>query len=494
MNSLPRNLAGLAAVVLCGASLSSCRKPVDTVKSDLGEAGYELTAEGWFRASRENDLSAMRKFVEAGFKIDTKDAEGRSALHVAAEAGAMGTADYLLDRGVPVDVTDPAGRTPLMAAVIAKQTEMTRWLLKQGADPRLKDSEGFKPLMLAVREGSSGPVSELAAYDRSDLDNALLLAALVGRTDVIDSLTNYGASVYARMEDGRTPLMIAAENGHEGAVELLMDLGASRFAVDSEGRTAAEIATAAGHTGIAAMLLREPTASEFALESPEDVAEEMDSYVDGAIAKADGSSSSKGGGGSPKARPRAAAVSINGATLGAPVARGGDDRVREGDDSFDMPPLVMRHYREKEVPVHVKRIEGDSAIISVAGTGTRDIQVRKGGKIPGTNLVVVSMRKRMVDSKMSLGQLEEISVVEIQDPANGTSREWISGVPSQAHDPVALVEDSSTGNRYVAAPGQRFKGEDGTEYFISDVRPNQMVIRESATGAVRTIPLRGPRG
>ena len=84
--------------------------------------------------------------------------------------------------------------------------------------------------------------------------------------------------------------------------------------------------------------------------------------------------------------------------------------------------------------------------------------------------------------------------VEVRDTATGTSREWISGVPANAHDPVALVEDSATDRRYTASPDQRFKSADGTEYIISDVRPNQLVIEEAATGAVQTIPLRGPRG
>jgi hypothetical protein len=59
---------------------------------------------------------------------------------------------------------------------------------------------------------------------------------------------------------------------------------------------------------------------------------------------------------------------------------------------------------------------------------------------------------------------------------------------------VALVEDAATGKRYLATPGQRFKAADGEEYFISDVRPNQMVIQNVASRSVQTIPLRGPRG
>ncbi|MEY3895452.1 MAG: hypothetical protein RLZZ214_971, partial [Verrucomicrobiota bacterium] len=86
------------------------------------------------------------------------------------------------------------------------------------------------------------------------------------------------------------------------------------------------------------------------------------------------------------------------------------------------------------------------------------------------------------------------SVMEVRDASTGTTREWISGVSSKAHDPVALVEDSATGKRYLASPGQRFTASDGSEYLISDVRPNQIVIQETATGSVQTIPLRGPRG
>ncbi len=136
-----------------------------------------------------------------------------------------------------------------MSAVLAKQTPTVRWLLRQGADPRLKDAEGYSALMLAVREGATGAVAELAPYHRDSLDSAILLAALVGQAEAIDTLTNYGASVYARMEDGRTPLMIAAENGHKNAVELLLDIGASRFSTDAAGRTAADIANEARSPG-----------------------------------------------------------------------------------------------------------------------------------------------------------------------------------------------------------------------------------------------------
>jgi hypothetical protein len=146
-----------------------------------------------------------------------------------------------LDRKLPVDVSGAGGRTPLMSAVLSGSPAMVRYLLSQKADPLKKDAEGFNPLMLAVRAGRAEMVAELAPYDREKLDDALLVAALEGKAAVIDELTNYGASVYARMDDGRTPLMLAAENGHVEAVEMLIEIGANRFSMDDEGRIAADV-------------------------------------------------------------------------------------------------------------------------------------------------------------------------------------------------------------------------------------------------------------
>jgi ankyrin repeat protein len=487
----------VSLVLIAGSLITfpSCKRRAEAVKSDLSEAGYHLTSEDWFRASRGNDVAALKKFDSAGYATDTRNLEGDSALHAAAAGGAQGSADFLLNHKLAIDVRGASERTPLMAAVLADQTDTVRWLLRQGADPNLKDKEGFKPLMLAVREGKAGSVGELAAYDREDLDPALLLAALVGRVDVIDALTNFGASVYARMEDGRTPLMVAAENGHQEAVTLLLDLGSGRFTTDPDGKTAADLATSAGHADIAAIISKQPLASELALDSTEEIAKSMDTLVDTAVAK------SPPVGGTPKstsAGKQATSVSIDGEKLSGPVASTpppGKAIQAGGGDVFAMPPLVMRHYREKEIPVSIQSVQGETATLSIsAGVTRRQMKVKAGDTIPGTNLVVVRMQRRMEDSKVNLGKPSEISVVEVRDGSSGKTREWISGFPAEAHDPIALVEDAGTGKRYIASPGQHFSGADGAEYLISDVRPNQMVIKDIASGAVRTIPLRGPRG
>lgn len=490
-----RNAIVLAVFLVAAVS---CRKPAEAVKSDLGEAGYELTTGDLLRASGRDDVSVLKKFVAAGFKIDSHSVDGDSALHAAAFAGARKAADFLLGHGLSIDLPGAAGRTPLMAAVLGKQTEMVGWLLRQGADPRLKDKDGYAALMLAVREGASGAVAELAPYHRDSLDSAILLAALVGQAEAIDTLTNYGASVYARMEDGRTPLMLAAQNGHKPAVELLLDIGSSRFSTENAGRTAADLATTAGHAEIAAMISRDPLPQELALESPAEIAQAMEAFVETANQETAVNHATKEPTDVSKpASPHEPVRPIQGEILSASVTAQSTPRKAVGPLSkpgFPLPPLVMRHYRERELPVEISTVEKETATLAIRGSSRREVKVRAGDTIPGSNLIVVRLHRRMEDSKLNLGKPMEVSVVEVRDNVTGTTRDLISGVPANAHDPVALVEDASTGRRYTVTPGQRFKSADGVEFIVSDVRPNQIVIEDVASGATQTIPLRGPRG
>jgi len=473
-------------------ALVCCRKPADAEKSDLREAGYTFSIDDWLRAAADDDVPALRKFLAAGFDAASTAPDGQTALHAAAAAGAMRAADFLLDRKLPVNERDENGRTPLMSAVLSQQPEMTGWLLRQGADPLPKDDDDYNALMLAVREDAAGPLAEIAPYHRENLDSALLLAALMGRAGAIDTLTNYGASVYARMDDGRTPLMLAAENGHADAVELLIDLGASRFSTDQDGRSAADLATTAGHPEIVAMILHAPQPYEFAFESPDRIAQTMESFVDAAQASHTTDTATAAATSRPPARP------IEGEVLSAAIPP--DDPPQRDPAApatvrtLAAPPLVMRHYREREVPLEVRTVGEESATIAILGKESREVSLRPGDPIPGSNLVVTAVRHRVRDSKLTPDRLREVSVVDVRDTTTGATRNWITGLPASAHDPVALVEDAATGRRYTATPGQRFRSGDGAEFIVTDVRPNQLIIEDAATGEVQTLTLRGPRG
>lgn len=509
----------MAAAVVAVAP-PACKRSAEAAKDALGEAGYQHTPEDWQRAAREDNVAVMKRFVAAGFAVDMRDAAGDSALHAAARAGALAAAKYLLDSGLPVDQRGAMERTPAMVAVVAKQPKMLRWLLRQGASAQLKDKDGYTPLMLAVRENSPQSVGELAARARDELDTALLAAALEGRAEMIDSLTKYGASVYARMEDGRTLLMLAAQNNHEAAVRMLLDLGCGRFATTPEGRTAADLATEEGHQQVAAMILAKPVADELVLETPETVAGEMTAMVDAAAGEpapddmtSPGDVPPDGGDVGVADEPghrallaagrREPVVPIKGRTLAAaPKPAAGAGNPAGAAAAAPAAPaagngpgvnLVMRHYREREMPVAVTTVAGDAATVRIAGTPPREVKVRAGENVPGTRLLVVGFHHRMVTAK-DQSEPQELSAVELKDTSTGATREILTGLPAGAHDPVALVEDAGTGRRYTATPGQQFTDAEGRSYRVADVRPNQIIIEDTAAGAVHTLPLRGPRG
>ena len=530
---------GLAVILLLS---TGCRKKSDAAAREIREAGYEVTAEGWFEAVQANDVAVMRKMVEGGFDEKTKDGEGNSALHIAAAIGGKDAGNYLLNRGFSVDETGAGGRTPLMAAVVAGQPEMVKWLLQQGADPMLKDDEGFMALMLAVTEGNAEAVEELAQYHREELDSALLLAAIAGKAEVIDSLTNYGASVYAQMEDGRTALMLAAQNGHREAAALLIDIGASRFATADSGETAQSFAVAAGHDEIAKMIETGFSGGSLALESDEEIAEAMiiepeeQEVESGAVAVVEQSGEEaapapedpsgdglvglfpdeeratavvrgadpavRGSRGDSSAPRKAGAVpgSLEGANVSARAGGGGDVAAIEpgGANSVAVrngePPLVMRQYRQRELPVVVRQVSGGVASLHFPGPEPKDLEVAAGETIPDSTLTVVKVFSRMETGKLNNGAPVEVGVIEVEDSRSGQRAEWVAGRPAAGHEPVALVEDAITGQRYVAKPGQKFTAEDGREFMVSDVRPTQLVIEEIATGQVSTLRLRGPKG
>ncbi len=511
----------------------------------LAAAGYEVSQDAFFRAAESDDVRAMKTMIEAGLALDSVDAKGRTALHAAAGSGAMQSINFMLDRKLDINVTDAEGRTPLMEAVLRSTPETVRYLLRQGADPSLKDNDKFKPLMLAVRDSRRNMVPELAPYVREDLDDALLAAAILGQAGVIDELTNFGASVYARIDDGRTPLMLAAQNGHTEATEMLLEIGANRFAMDQQGRRAKDFAAKAGHDLLATRLSEDPQEGDFELTEPAELGLEMAADIAKHIAGGNGASddmvsnaapalnaedgevpgneiaanvgNSSEADGMPEERESKpsnppmpgqgeGAIGMMPPSKAAPEPLEGvvlegntsvpDRRASHLAGSVEPPvstsPIIMRSYRQRELPLVVE--SADKGVASVRMVGGETQKIGEGSTIPGTSLKVIRVHRKMQSGKENFGAPVEVSVVQIEDAKTGMSRDLVVDLPALAHDPVALVEDAASGRYYVARTGQRFKTADGTDYLVGDVRPNQVVIENMETRVTTTIPLRGPRG
>jgi ankyrin repeat protein len=108
--------------------------------------------------------------ADAGAGIDAKDAQGRTAIMLAAVAGHDGKIVALLNAGASVNVTDMGGATALAlaatgsgapASAAGNDTSALKSLLEAGADPNIVDSQGVTPLMRAAQ--------------RDDVDAVILL-------------------------------------------------------------------------------------------------------------------------------------------------------------------------------------------------------------------------------------------------------------------------------------------------------------------------------
>jgi len=453
----------LSAMLVIG-----CGDAKKSAGADLADAGYALSGADFCRAVRANDVEALRKFHRAGFDLNTLDEQGMEPIHQAAGFGNQEVAGWLLDRKVSVDRL-AGGRTPLMVAAEAGQAQMVGYLLRQGADPALRDAAGFKPIMLAVKEGHPRSVEALAPRSREDLDAALLLAAALGRTEVVDVLTRYGASVYSRMDDGRSALMLAAEIGHGETVALLMDLGANRFALNSENQTAAQLAEAGGHPEVVAVLNGLPAGKEASLPS-----------LDGdplALAARAGIG----------AAPATQVVSIQGVQLDSPAPARGPG----GPDEA----LHMRAYRETALPIALEKVDGSRAQVRLLFAGQQKLAVAAGDPIPNTPLRVVRVERRFEDSKLNAGRPMDVSILELEDTVTGRRREVIANQQASAHDPYAVLQETDSGRLLIAKPGEQFSTADGTKWTIVDVRPSQVVVdRADRAGTPITLPLAGNHG
>ncbi len=151
--------------------------------------------------SEDDDPAGVVLLLKSRARVDARDRQGRSALHVAAHAGHIEIVVALLEAGADPTLSDANGRTPLMEAVRGGHLDVVDELLRQlpdggAAQAARVDSEGRGLLSLAC-----------------DSDRAT--------SELVSRLIALGADPAQADRQGRRPVDRAAESGRWALVAAL---------------------------------------------------------------------------------------------------------------------------------------------------------------------------------------------------------------------------------------------------------------------------------
>jgi ankyrin repeat protein len=180
-------------------------------------------------AMARQSAQAVRSLIQQGVDVNSRTADGSTALHWAAHWDDVETVEFLLKAGAHIDAADDHGVTPLSLASENASVRMVDALLKAGANPNVARTSGMSPLLEAIN---------------------------VGNAPLVQALLAHAANVNAATSKTRiTPLMWAIGDGHRDIAKMLLDAGAGVQAVTTDGFSALTFAARVGDIETAKQLI-----------------------------------------------------------------------------------------------------------------------------------------------------------------------------------------------------------------------------------------------
>jgi hypothetical protein len=217
---------------------------------------------GVLSCALQADTKTLQLLLEHGVSA-RGDFEGTTALHAAAQRGAVEAVRQLLIHDASVDATDLDRRTPLMLAARNGHDDVVGLLLKAGASADSVDVSEMRPLHFAVLAGNDKIVRMLLergattdardARDRTALDLALQIRAAsctdvltaangtfsprspttiegilaLDRPELLEKARSAGWDPAAPLVDTWTPMAVARQTGAAASLVWLRQNGAS---------------------------------------------------------------------------------------------------------------------------------------------------------------------------------------------------------------------------------------------------------------------------
>lgn len=162
------------------AALGLGARPRAPKEASQKAAGKAPDPEALLAAAAEGKTALVRKLLDAApALLAATNADGDTALHLAAWQGHRAVVTLLLDRGAAVDAPGDGGRTPLHYAVREGQAKVAKVLLDAGADPYRRDADGTSAWYAAALAADDDVIRALdRSGRRPDLDAAVTLGNL----------------------------------------------------------------------------------------------------------------------------------------------------------------------------------------------------------------------------------------------------------------------------------------------------------------------------
>lgn len=223
-----------------------------------------LTAVHFAIGQEEGDavhLDMLHVLLDGGADPNARDAYGASPMDRATLHGSTDAVAILLAHGARLNEPNPAsGRAPIGEAAAIGNELLVRYLLQLRPDLGIVDKAGRTPLEDAARSGRQEmAVALLAAESREWQTSAgpgkTMEAAIQHDEPMLaDALLNRGLPADADLPAGDTPLVMAASLGKSDLVELLLKHGANPNRCGHQGETPYQAARRNGYADLAAQI------------------------------------------------------------------------------------------------------------------------------------------------------------------------------------------------------------------------------------------------
>ncbi|UKZ61196.1 uncharacterized protein TrAtP1_002466 [Trichoderma atroviride] len=220
------------------------------------------------KAASAESLDAVKLLLSEDIAITEADIDGRSTIHAVAIGGLVEMLKIISSQaGFDINARDREQKTALILAVQFDHVKLVRELCLKNADVTLADSQGKTALQYAVSKDID-ITKVLLEYNASSVagdkkgQTALNLACKLGSLEIVEAMVNSLEDptlldlVHNDQAAKRTPLHIAAEFGSATIVELFLGKGANYKLRDASGNTAMQLSASAGHLDVFKILLQ----------------------------------------------------------------------------------------------------------------------------------------------------------------------------------------------------------------------------------------------